>query len=107
MNLIALPTTESRGASRWVVWLLAPAAAIVAVAALWAFTAKSASSTVAAGGAWHRVLPADLEVKLVKDGELQAINNIEIQSTVEGQTTVQTLVKEGASVKKGDVLVTL
>ena len=107
MNLIALPTTESRGTGRWVVWLLAPAAAIVAVAALWAFTAKSASSTVAAGGAWHRVLPADLEVKLVKDGELQAINNIEIQSTVEGQTTVQTLVKEGASVKKGDVLVTL
>jgi HlyD family secretion protein len=108
MSLIALPTTESRGAGRWMVWLLAPAAAIVAVAALWAFTTRSSSSTVAAGGgAWHRVLPADLEVKLVKDGELQAINNIEIQSTVEGQTTVQTLVKEGASVKKGDVLITL
>src|SRR4051812_43771832 len=49
----------------------------------------------------------DLEIKIVKDGELQAINNIDIVSQVEGQTTIQTVVPEGTSVKKGEVLCTL
>ncbi|HRK29603.1 MAG TPA: HlyD family efflux transporter periplasmic adaptor subunit [Tepidisphaeraceae bacterium] len=56
---------------------------------------------------YHRVAPMDLEVKFIKDGELQAVNNLEIASEVEGQTVVQTIVKEGATVKRGDVLVTL
>lgn len=58
-------------------------------------------------GEYHRVVPMDLEVKLVKDGELQAMNNIEIACEVEGQTAIQTIVKEGSNVKAGDVLVTL
>lgn len=105
MNLIALPGTESRG--RWSIWLLAPAAAVLAMAAFWYFSRSGGSAAPNGTAAYFHVVPMDMDVKIVKDGELQAINNIEIQSTVEGQTTVQTLVKEGATVKKGDVLITL
>ena len=46
------------------------------------------------GGAWQ-------------DGELQAVNNIDVVNKVEGLNTIQELVKEGTFVHKGDVLVTL
>ena len=46
-------------------------------------------------------------MKIAKDGELQAVTNIDITNTVEGQTTITSVVKEGSSVKKGDVLMTL
>ena len=48
-----------------------------------------------------------LDVMVVKDGELQAVENIELISKVEGRTTITDIVKEGASVKAGDVLVQL
>jgi len=52
-------------------------------------------------------LPTDLDVKITKDGELQAANNIDIISTVEGQATITQIIKEGTYVLKGQVLVTL
>lgn len=48
-----------------------------------------------------------LDVTIKKDGELQAVNNIDIMCEVEGSTAITMIVKEGASVKKGDVLVQL
>lgn len=58
-------------------------------------------------GTFQPVTRMDLDVKVSKDGELAAINNIDITSQVEGTATIQTLVKEGTSVKKGDLLVKL
>lgn len=81
--------------------------ALLAMAGVWSFSARVGGGASAAAGPFQRVTPMDLDVRIVKDGELQAINNIEIQSEVEGQTTIQTLVKEGTSVRKGDILVTL
>src|SRR5205814_5007072 len=49
---------------------------------------------------YFTVTPMDLDVKVVKDGELAAINNIDITNMVEGQTTIQQIVKEGSYVKK-------
>lgn len=49
----------------------------------------------------------DLDVRYTKDGELQAVNNIEVVNKVEGINTIQELIKEGTIVHKGDVLVTL
>src|SRR5687767_1784528 len=106
MSLIALPTT-SQNKSRWMVWLLVPAAVILALLSFWALGGRSGPPLLAASPPSNGVVPWDLDVKIVKDGELQAVNAIEIQSEVEGQTTIQTLVKEGASVKKGGVLITL
>src|SRR3954453_4731049 len=56
---------------------------------------------------YFTIAPMDLDVKVVKDGELSAINNIDISNLVEGQTTIQQIVKEGSYVKKGEILVTL
>jgi HlyD family secretion protein len=49
----------------------------------------------------------DLDVRLTKEGELQAVNNIDVTNKVEGINTIQELVKEGTFVHKGDVLATL
>jgi HlyD family secretion protein len=88
-------------------WLFIPALVTLALVAFWVLAGKARPTILPGNPTFHRVGVMDLDVKINKDGELQAINAIEIQSEVEGQTTIQTLVKEGASVKKGDVLITL
>lgn len=109
MTQIALPTSASRPGRRWLPIIVVPVLAVVLSLVLWKVFAGGSSATVAglSAGQFVTVAPVDLEVKLVKDGELQALNNIEIACEVEGQTTIQTIVKEGASVKQGDILVTL
>jgi len=108
MSLVALPTTSpARTRSRWMVWMLVPVALLVTLVGVWALGGRSRVPLLPGAAQFHRVGLGDMDVKIVKDGELQAINAIEIQSEVEGQTTIQTLVKEGSSVKKGDVLITL
>ena len=49
----------------------------------------------------------ELVQHVVKDGELQSVENIDIVCQLEGQNTMTTLVKEGVFVKKGDTLVTM
>lgn len=58
-------------------------------------------------GTFQTVTRMDLDVKVSKDGELAAVNNIDVLCLVEGLTTITQLVKEGAYVKKGDLLVKL
>jgi HlyD family secretion protein len=106
MSQIALPSLPARRLRIRLVWI-APIL-IAALLATWVMFHRTAAADADAGTlVWSHVAPADFDVKISKDGELQALNNIEIVSEVEGQTTIQTLVKEGATVKKGDVLVTL
>src|SRR5687768_6654715 len=108
MSLVALPTTSpARTRSRWMVWMLVPVALLVTLVGVWALGGRSRVPLLPGAAQFHRVGLGDMDVKIVKDGELQAINAIEIQSEVEGQTTIQTLVKEGTFVKKDDVLITL
>src|SRR5687767_7900190 len=52
------------------------------------------------GNNFFTVVPMNLDVRINKDGELQAINNIDINCDVEGQTTITQIVKEGTFVKK-------
>jgi HlyD family secretion protein len=58
-------------------------------------------------GKFHSVTPVTLDVTVLKDGELQAVENIDVQCMVEGRTTIVHIVKEGTRVKKGDLLVEL
>lgn len=107
MTQLVLSANSSRSQRRLIPWAVG-AGIVVVVAIAWALIARGRGSSTGGGAVqYYRVAPMDLEVKFVKDGELQAINNIEIASDVEGQTTIQTIVKEGATVKKGDTLVTL
>ena len=92
-------------------WVIASAVALAAVGGFWLFTRGSArvgsAANAAAGGKFHTLLPVDMDVKVRKDGELQAVENIDIVNLVEGQSTIVQLVKEGSAVRKGDVLVVL
>ncbi len=61
----------------------------------------------ASAGTYFTVVPTTLDLKVAKDGDLQSIDNIDITCKVEGQTTITWVVKEGASVKKGETVLTL
>jgi HlyD family secretion protein len=90
-------------------WVLPLFAVGVAALAYWGWS----NGWIGGGGAqgtpvkWHLVAAGEMQVKVHKDGELQAVNNIEIISMVEGLNTIVQIVKEGQYVNQGDTLVTL
>src|SRR5438309_1805429 len=111
MTTIALPTAplEPRSSRRrWWVWVLPLAVAALAAAGYWAWTGWSASrADAAANYKFQPVVAGEMQVKVHKDGELQSVENVEIMSMVEGLSTIVQIVKEGAYVNQGDVLVQL
>ncbi len=108
MTSIAAPVSAPVRRFPWTVIVIAAAAALLGLAS-WGVirSMRGGNSAALEGRKFFTVMPMDLEVKILKDGELQAINNIDITCRVEGSNTIQQMVKEGASVKKGDVLVLL
>jgi hypothetical protein len=98
MSQIALPSLPARRVRIRLAWI-APVL-IVALLTTWVLMRRAAVANADAGNlVWSHVVPADFDVKITKDGELQAQNNIEVVCEVEGSTTIQTLVKEGTTVK--------
>ncbi len=92
---------------RWLPWTIGVAVVLAIAAAMWIATHRPGRAGSAVNGKFYNVQPAQLDVKVVKDGELQAVKNIDIPSLVEGASTIVQIVKEGSVVKKGDVLVVL
>ena len=108
MSLVALPTVSSSSARQFPIWLLLSGAVVVAGAAFLVYARVFGGERSArSSGTTSRPHCMDLDVHLNKDGELQAVNNIDVVNKVEGRSLIQTLVPEGTSVHKGDVLVTL
>lgn len=103
------PPRPAAGPRRWLTWLILPtAAAVVAMGAYLAITKMTARGGGALVGAkFFPVTTTEMQIKIGKDGELQAVNNIDILCMVEGGSTIVQIVKEGTMVKKGDVLVIL
>ena len=89
----------------WVVALVV--AGIAAGGYFWMKRSTNDLSSIAITGAFYQVVPTDLDVKIIKDGELMAINNVDVVNHVEGLNTITYVVPEGSVVKTGDVLVTL
>ncbi|MGA2501382.1 MAG: hypothetical protein ABSH20_26885, partial [Tepidisphaeraceae bacterium] len=58
-------------------------------------------------GEFFTVAPIDMEIRIVKDGELQAVEYVDIKSEVETVTQVLDVIPEGTVVKKGDTLAIL
>jgi multidrug efflux pump subunit AcrA (membrane-fusion protein) len=108
MSTIAVPEliSGSRGRKSRAMYL-APAAVLAGVLLFVGGRKYFASGPTGVVGTWQTVGRMDLDVKVSKDGELAAVNNIDIMCQVEGSTTVTQLVKEGTFVKKGDLLVKL
>src|SRR6266550_2708319 len=107
MNPTALVPLATTGRKAFAWWML-PAVGLVVVGAiaLW-IRPWGNSNTEAISGQFFTVAPIDLEVKINKDGELQAVSYTDIKSEVESVTQIITIVPEGVNVKKGDVLITL
>ena len=88
--------------------LVLPVLILAAGALAWlGFRTFGGASTAAVTGKFYPVAPMDMDVRIIKDGEIQSANNIDILCEVEGMNTIQELVKEGSSVKKGDVLLVM
>ena len=102
---LVLPLTSPASIRRLAWWALVPVVALVAGAS-WLLL-RSGPADRWPEGKFHLVAPATFDITVLKDGELQAINNIEVQCRVEGRTTIVHIVKEGSLVKKGDVLAEL
>jgi RND family efflux transporter MFP subunit len=90
-------------------WPVYAVGVLIVVAAIsWWWTRRAdTGGPLPADARFYHVVPTELDVKLSKDGELQAVDNIDINCAVEGSTVVTQLVDEGTVVKKGDVLVRL
>jgi multidrug efflux pump subunit AcrA (membrane-fusion protein) len=76
---------------------------VIAVAAAWQIAGGAGKQ--ADVGQYYTAAIMPLEVSINKDGELQAIRNVDIVNPIEGSSTIQFIVKEGTSVKKGETLV--
>src|SRR6266850_2506617 len=107
MNPTAIVPVATAGRRTFAWWIL-PAIGLVVVAAiaLWIRPWGNGGGQ-AISGQFFAVAPMDLEVKINKDGELQAVSYTDIKSEVESVTQIITIVPEGTTVKKGDVLITL
>lgn len=80
--------------------------ACVAAAAWYAvatFTTKIGSTDPTVYLVTKRSFPVTIEAK----GELKAKNTIDVKCKVEGRSTILTVIEEGVTVKKGDLLITL
>lgn len=83
--------------------------------AAWSLNQGSYSSASVSGQVvWHEVDRCDLEVVVLERGSLESQSNIELLCEVEdvrkdniNGTTIQWMVPNGASVKKGDLVVEL
>ena len=96
MSVAAIPQrlTGSKGGQR--TKIVGGIAAVVLVAAVYlAFGPGKSAPGPALASQVYQVVPMDLEIKISKDGEIQAINNIDINCQVEGTSTITTIVKEG------------
>lgn len=108
MSVAALPQWLVGSKRQPRVWLIAGAVIAALAGVLYmGFSPKADTGVSAIAAQIYQVTPIDLEIKVAKDGEIQAINNIDVNCQVEGVSTITTIVKEGTSVKKGDVLLTL
>lgn len=103
MSLIAVPASVSPRRIPWGVVLLGLIAIVGVVLIIMALTRRSGGGGMTAGE-FYTIVPMDLDITISKDGELQAVNNVEIVSPVEGQNVILDIAREGAFVHKGDMV---
>ncbi len=102
MSSIAIP--HALPARRNATWVIALAVALAGIGVTWFAVSGGTADGGAPSSAYYTVSPISMEVTVTKDGELQAINNTEIDCPVEGSSVIQSIVKEGTTVKKGEII---
>jgi HlyD family secretion protein len=96
------PPIPSRKISRLVFVL--PMVVVLGLCAYLVIRKINFGAGAASNDVFYRVVPMDLELAIKKDGELKAIENLDVVCPVEGLNTITTIVPEGKLVKKGDVI---
>jgi len=103
MSLVAIPTAVPvKRRIPWVVTSLIALAIVAFVGLVYTLMHRPGNPSVA--GQFYYIVPMDMDIVINKDGELQAVNNVEIVSQVEGQNTILDVAKEGDFVHKGDII---
>ncbi len=105
-------TSLVRRSRRWVRPSLIAAALLVVAGGVMAIGPRSSGSAAANRGRGGSLDVAtasvmDFDVTTTASGELEAAKQIEIRNKLEKQTTIVDIIKEGAQVKAGEVLVRL
>ena len=88
-------------------WLVPVLAVVIAAGFLWRHNPWAAETTEQIAGEFYTVSPIDMEIRIVKDGDLQAVEYVDVKSEVETPTQVLDVIPEGSVVKKGDRLAVL
>lgn len=102
------PQVSSSGSQRWKLWALVGALVLVGTAVLvWVMLRARTADEIPLNSEFKQVVRRDLDIKIRKKGELAAVNNIDVFSQVEGQTTIQWVIPEGTTVTKGKPVVIL
>jgi multidrug efflux pump subunit AcrA (membrane-fusion protein) len=108
MSVAALPQWLTGSKRGYRTWVIAGVVALALTGVLYlAWGGKAEAGPFANAAQIYEVAPIDMEIKVSKDGEIHAINNIDVNCKVEGSSTITWIVNEGATVKKGDLLLTL
>ncbi|HZZ43324.1 MAG TPA: HlyD family efflux transporter periplasmic adaptor subunit [Tepidisphaeraceae bacterium] len=105
MTSITVPDYGRRGRKWWPIGVGVLAVLLSSIFAANWFLKRG--PIVGVAGTYFTVTPMDLVISIHKDGDLQALKNVDIICEVEGQTRIQTIVKEGTYVKKGETMVTM
>lgn len=89
-------------------WIIGPVVAVLlAAGALLAARYWHAEESHAVSGSFYVAAPMNLDITVSKDGDLEAVNNIDIMNQVEGSNVITQIVPEGTYVHKGDILIRL
>jgi HlyD family secretion protein len=108
MTAPTLAIASGSAKSRSLVWWIAPIVVVAVAGGLfWAFSSGAGAQAPQTAGQFVTIAPMDVEIKIVRDGDLQAVDFVDIKSQVESATQVLEVVREGASVKKGEVICTM
>jgi HlyD family secretion protein len=98
------PPKRVRKKIRWR-WVALPVAAIVIIGIFAIIRLQHVEAGNVIKGSFYSIAPTDMDITVAKDGDLAAVNNIEIHNEVEGSSTITQIVDEGSNVHKGDILI--
>jgi HlyD family secretion protein len=103
MSIVAPYSLETR--SRWSMpVVIVSIVLVVALSVVIGYRTLILPASTTTSYAFYTLEPMDLNIVIRKDGELQAVNNLDVVCPVEGQNTITTIVEEGTAVKKGQVI---
>ena len=93
--------------SRWPRWRLALMAGLLAGALAWVIAWRGCSHRSTTPAVFHIVRRGDFTVSIVEGGTLKAVHEVNVRSELEGTSRIISIVPEGTTAKKGELLVEL